>query len=196
MPEFTDPKQATLAIQEEMAGPKARRFLALVMNKIENLTIKNLSGKVLNVRSGFLRNSVYTKEEIKGLILQGVIGVGAKYGAAWELGFSRKAYTIVPKDAKALAIPVGSLLKGVRFGKRDQAATGLTKIGRKLVIFRKKVHIPAATFAARPFIQPAIDEAQPYIKEQHQLFFNEVMKPIVITKKLGEDNAGGSQTGQ
>lgn len=97
----------------------------------------NLSGKVLESRTGKLLKSIPRNSK---LITDGFeVGTNVGYGVAWESGFERKSYTIIPKSKRALAFT--------------------TKSGDRII--RKKVTVPAGTFAARPFIVPAVRTSIP-----------------------------------
>lgn len=99
-----------------------------------------LSGQALKVRTGNLRSRV----DAAVLPTQDgfTLGTHVDYGVAWEVGFTRPSMTIVPKRAKALRFEVG---------------------GR--VLFRKRVNLPSKSFAARPFLRPALTRELPYLQK-------------------------------
>jgi len=99
---------------------------------------KKLSGQVLKRRTGTLVRSVGSEASNDDTSF--TVGTSVQYGVGWELGFTRPAYFVYPINAKALKIPT---------------AGGF--------IFRKSAHIPAKTFAARPFLQPGLEESFPYL---------------------------------
>ena len=109
--------------------------LVLVGDKAE----QNVSGKVLQIRSGNLLKDVQDHQQIEAPNAFS-IGTSLVYGKAWEKGFNRKAYTVRPRRAKALKIPVGG--------------------GVGEFIFRLRAEIPAQTFAAKPFLKPAVDDSK------------------------------------
>lgn len=98
----------------------------------------NVSGKVLNIRSGNLLKDVqeHQKPETNNSFS---IGTSLIYGKAWEKGFHRKAYTVRPVRAKALKIPTGGINE---------------------FIFRLRADIPSQTFAPKPFLKPAVDDSR------------------------------------
>jgi phage gpG-like protein len=49
-----------------------------------------LSGAVLNVRTGNLRRSINVSQQESRDSITATVGTNVKYGAAWELGFSRR----------------------------------------------------------------------------------------------------------
>ena len=114
--------------------------LEMVGDKAE----QNVSGKVLNVRSGALLKDVqeHQKPETPNSFS---IGTSLVHGKAWEQGFHRKAYTVRPVRAKALKIPTGG--------------------GVGEFIFRLKADIPAQTFPAKPFLRPAVDDSRVGLKK-------------------------------
>ena len=99
---------------------------------------QNVSGKVLNVRTGALLKDVEEHQQIEGPAAFS-IGTSLVYGKAWEKGFSRKAYTVRPKNAKALKIPIN---------------------GAQDFIFRLHANIPAQIFGAKPFLKPAVTDSK------------------------------------
>jgi len=109
--------------------------LEMVGDKAE----QNVSGKVLNIRTGNLLKDVQEHEKPESPNSFS-IGTSLVYGKAWEQGFRRKAYTVRPVRAKALKIPTGG--------------------GIGEFIFRLRADIPAQTFAAKPFLRPAIDDSR------------------------------------
>lgn len=110
--------------------------LAMVGDKAE----QNVSGKVLQIRSGDLLKDVQEHQQAESPNSFS-IGTSLIYGKAWEQGFRRKAYTVRPRRAKALKIPVGG-------------------IGAEEFIFRLRAEIPAGNFAPKPFLEPAIQDSR------------------------------------
>ena len=77
-----------------------------------------------------------------------VIGTSVNYGRGWELGFTRSAFEIRPKRAKAL-----------RFEYQGS------------IVFAKRARIPAKSFPARPWLEPAIKAKMPELtKTANQVF--------------------------
>ncbi len=104
---------------------------------------QNVSGKVLQIRSGDLLKDVQEHQQIEGPNAFS-IGTSLVYGKAWEKGFHRKAYTVRPRNARALKIPVG---------------------GAEEFIFRLRAQIPAQNFAAKPFLRPAIHDSKAELRK-------------------------------
>lgn len=111
------------------------------------------------------------------------IGTSVRYGRAWELGFDRKAYTVTARGAgaggaDALMIPIGGqFLKSTRVTKAWSRGSGVfrQKGSRNMVIFRRRVHIPAATFSARPWLEPAIQAALPQLEKNALVIYAEAL---------------------
>lgn len=81
-------------------------------------------------------------------------GTNVDYGRAWELGFTRGAVLIFPKRAKALKFQAG--------GK---------------TVFAKRVRLPEKTFAARPWLMPAIEKMTPELQGMaDKVFQNALVK--------------------
>ena len=148
------PKQYEIKIVREIAGPRALRFMRIVMNRINTKVADNLSGKVLKTRTARLKNSIVTEVDVDGLTLRGKIGTNVFYGRIWEVT-GRKAFTVRPRDKKALKIPLGAGGKGP-------------------FIFRKKARIPAA--GPRPFIRPGIEDTQPFIRKLHAKHYQDTIE--------------------
>jgi hypothetical protein len=111
-----------------------------------------LSGQVLGRRTGTLVRSIQSEAAVLPEGDGFSYGTNVVYGIAWEFGFNRKAYVIEAKNAKALAFEIG---------------------GR--TVFAKRVNIPAQTFAARPFLQPAGQQAEPYLTELGEQVMSEAI---------------------
>lgn len=120
---------------------KAWRDKGLEM--VGDKAIENVSGKVLNVRSGDLLKDVQEHQQPEGPNAFS-IGTSLVYGKAWEKGFHRKAYTVRPRRAKALKIPVNDAQE---------------------FIFRLHANIPAQTFQPKSFLKPAVDSSRADLKK-------------------------------
>ena len=90
-----------------------------------------LSGGVLNVRSGRLRRSTTEETTEAGETISSAVGTNVSYGRFWELGGTIPAHDIVARKAGALFWP----------GAAHPVA---------------RVHQPARTETARPFLQPSL----------------------------------------
>ena len=82
-------------------------------------TKRNLTGNYLNVRSGLLRNSVFSKTSFGMNEIKGTVGTNAWYGRLWHQGWTRPDQTILPTKKKALfwkgaAHPVRSVKQKAR----------------------------------------------------------------------------------
>ena len=112
------------------------------LERARNYTKRRLTGEVLRVQTGRLRNSIAIDTETRGNRILGRIGTNVVYGRLWELGGTIPGYTIVPRTAKALRFVID--------GK---------------VIFAKKVQMPPRVVKARPFIKPSLKEAEKDFEE-------------------------------
>lgn len=99
-----------------------------------------LTGQVLKVRTGRLKSSITqgaaesrSRFSDTGTEVAYFVGTNVKYGRTWEYGADVPAYTVRPKNARALHFNVGG---------RD--------------VFAMKAEIPAHHIAARPFLAPAL----------------------------------------
>ncbi len=117
---------------------KAESLRAALAEKVDH----NLSGAVLQMRSGALRASIISAIEDDGDAVSIVIGsVGVSYAAIQEYGGRTSAHDIVATKAKALRL------------------TGLNG-----VTFAKRVHHPGSQIPARSYLGSAIAELQDDMK--------------------------------
>ena len=121
-------KDAGAAIWDAIDTWKINAFF-----RVKNDIIENLSGKVLFRQTGTLVRSIGAFSRL--LPTGFLVGTKQKYGIAWEEGFTRKAYTVRPKNKKVL--------------RWKDRITGD-------YVFAKKARIPRKKFKARPFIRPAV----------------------------------------
>jgi phage gpG-like protein len=123
--------------------PALRQGMIELMNDIWRRAQQKVSGPVLRVRSGHLRRSMgpptVTLTETGAV---GALGVRAVYGAIHEFGGTIPAHDIVPRFRKALRFPARQLGGRSRDG----------------FIFAKRVHMPAITMPARPYLRPSFEE--------------------------------------
>jgi len=167
-----------------------RRFIIDISNRAVNVMKKQtLSGQILKVRSGLLRNSIgYNIDEST---MTSVVGSGARTGMARVkyADIHAKGGTIRPKKAKYLAIPLPSimqksraLLRGNPLGPRDftntffyKTRTGTLILAQKkgrgiqnLFVMKKSVKIPR-----RDYVSATMDIMQ---REAGQVFAESLAK--------------------
>lgn len=103
----------------------------------EELTKANLSGKVLNVRTGALRSSIgHEVVESNGRYTVRVFSSNVPYAAIHEYGGQTKPHDIFPSKAQALHFFMGSK-----------------------EVFAKSVHHPGSKIPERSYIRSALIEA-------------------------------------
>lgn len=120
-----DPRQLRAAIQRELGG------VALKAQRESRL----LATSRLKVRTGKLRQSIYSGTRLKGATVEAYIGSKTPYAAIQERGG-----IVRPRTARMLAIPLGAAKTraGVnRQGPRDYADLFLIKSRGKLLLVRK-----------------------------------------------------------
>jgi len=126
----------------ETASRSVRIFTALEqgLDRAGALARENVSGRVLQVRSGYLLRSIRVSQvERAGDEYRGRISSQpgpVNYGAALEYGFSVRAAVIRPRNGQAL-----------RF------------MGPAGPVFAAKVKRPAFTVSPRPWLRPAVSAA-------------------------------------
>ena len=102
---------------------------------------RNLSGQVLQRRSGRLAGSIAVAVERSGLGASATVSSDSPYAAIHEYGGTISAHEILPKNARALAFPW-----------RGQQR------------FFKRVSLPAVTMPKRSFMRSAFEETAPEIR--------------------------------
>jgi phage gpG-like protein len=102
---------------------------------------RNLSGDVLQRRSGRLAASIAVSVQRSGLALETSVASDAPYAAIHEYGGSIPAREILPRSGRALAFP-----------------------WRGPQRFFKRVHLPAMRLPQRSFMRSALSAAAPDIR--------------------------------
>ena len=121
----------------ERLAQEVERLGGVLRDRIE----RNLSGAVLQRRSGLLAGSIAVNVERAGLGVSASVTSDAPYAAIHEYGGTIPAHTILPQSARALAFPW-----------RGQQR------------FFKRVQLPAVTMPERSFMRSALDETAPEIQ--------------------------------
>ncbi len=74
------------ALAKKMPGKLRQTMDRAVKTVRVNVVRRKLSGQVLNVQTGRLRNSITTRVEKSGADVVGKVGTNVNYGKAWETG--------------------------------------------------------------------------------------------------------------
>jgi hypothetical protein len=119
-------RQSSIKTRTNIATAIAVSIMELVAD-----TKRNLTGNYLNVRTGLLRNSVFSNTSFGMSQIKGTVGTNAWYGRLWHQGWTRPDQTILPTKKKAL------FWKG--------AAHPFRSVNQK-----------ARTFEARPYLSDAL----------------------------------------
>lgn len=114
-----------------------------------------LSGQVLKVRSGRLRNSINSRVTQAGDVYAATVGTKVVYGRFWELGFSGT------ESVRAHTRHVAG--RDVR-GSRPDLKSGRGKIAQGLGFVR--AHDRIVHQAPRPFLRPAFNEMRGIARER------------------------------
>lgn len=128
------------AMPEKLAaalGEEAARLGEELRGAVE----RNLSGGVLQQRSGRLAGSIDVSVERSGAAVSATVGSDAPYAAIHEYGGVIPAHEILPRSARALAFPWQ---------------------GRER--FFKRVELPAVQMPERSFLRSALAEMAPEIR--------------------------------
>jgi phage gpG-like protein len=115
----------------------------------------NLTGAVLKVQTGRLRQSIQTIQTDTS----GTIGTNVEYAAIHEFGGTTKAHPIAARG-KALRFVDSRFIGPVKVTRR-----GISKTARSGVVFVRSVKHPGSVMPARPFMRPALRDSMPEINE-------------------------------
>ena len=120
-------KESSIKTRSNIANAVSISIMQLVSDVKLNLT-----GKYLNVRTGLLRNSTFSRTSFSTNEIKGTVGTNAWYGKLWHNGWTRPDLTILPTKKKAL------FWKG--------AAYPVSRVNQK-----------ARTFEPRPYLTDALE---------------------------------------
>ena len=120
-----------------------RRTVARLGTALRRRAQDKVSGEVLQVQSGRLRESITAAVEEGGTAITARIGSDAPYAAIHEYGGTTRAHLIEAKNAQSLAFLVG--------GKR---------------VFAKRVFHPGSHVPERSFLRSALAEFAPEISAE------------------------------
>jgi phage gpG-like protein len=149
------------AVKASLDGGKERINQAInkAMGKSLNLVYRrvmdNLTGGVLKVDTGRLRQSIQTAQTEN----TGTIGTNVEYAAIHEFGGVTKPHQIVARG-RAMRFVNPRFIGPVRMTRK-----GISKTARSGIIFAKSVNHPGSVMPARPFMRPALRDSMPEINE-------------------------------
>jgi phage gpG-like protein len=150
--------QAKMAAMPERVSKALDQAMGRSLNIIYRRVMQNLTGDVLHVKSGRLRQSVATGQKLSDH--SGFIGSNVEYAAIHEYGGQTRPHQILPHgNALRFADPrfVGPIrrTKAGKFFKRQSAG----------MVFARSVNHPGSTIPPRPYMRPALRDSQPEIVE-------------------------------
>jgi HK97 gp10 family phage protein len=145
------PVSATKAMRQAMS-----KALDVVYRRVAD----NLTGRVLNVQSGRLRQSIQTSVEDGGL--RGRVGTNVNYAEIHEYGGTTAAHRIEARRGKALAFKAPGFIGPMRFTKAGKLAKRQTA---GAIMFRRAVEHPGSVMPARPYMRPALAESREEISD-------------------------------
>lgn len=120
---------------------------------------ENLTGKVLNVQTGRLRQSLqlFSRPD------EGIAGVGTNvvYASIHEYGGRTRAHLIEPVNRLALRMVARNFVGPLRRTKKGKL---FKRQSAGAFIFRETVHHPGSVMPARPYLRPALRESVPEIQ--------------------------------
>jgi len=143
-----------------------QRSLDVVYRKVSD----NLTGRVLHVRTGRLRQSIQTSVEDGGQ--KGRIGTNVEYAAIHEYGGQTKPHVITARGRALRFVsprfigPAKLTAKG-KLAKRQTAGS---------IVFARKVNHPGSTIPARPWLRPALRDSQEEIAAILKAGLAEILK--------------------
>jgi phage gpG-like protein len=124
--------------------------------QLEARVKQKLSGEVLKVRTGTLRNSIHTRVAQSTSSVTASVGTNVKYARIHEFGGRTPAHTI-PKGG---ALPKG---RALAFEWRGQQ------------VFFRKVNHPGSRIPERSFLRSALKELEPRIKAELEAEVHQVV---------------------
>jgi phage gpG-like protein len=131
----------------EQIRANLRQQTVVLTRKLRDKVIQNLSGRVLQVRSGRLRGSirsqmVETKDELGGRVWT----EGVPYARIHEFGGTTSPHVIAAKNSKSLAFVWGA----------------------KGLVFFKRVNHPGSRIPQRSYMESALEEMRAEIVEAYR----------------------------
>jgi phage gpG-like protein len=153
-----DAAQAKLAAIPGQVSKALDQAMGRSLDIIYRRVMRNLTGDVLHVRTGRLRQSIATGQKLSDH--SGFIGTNVEYAAIHEYGGQTRPHQILPHgSALRFADPkfIGPIrrTKAGKFFKRQTAGT----------VFARSVNHPGSTMPARPYLRPALRDSQAEIVE-------------------------------
>ena len=130
-----------LAVLPQTVAARLAQEVERLGDVLRDRVERNLSGVVLQQRSGRLAGSIAVDIERSGLTANATVSSDAPYAAIHEYGGVIPAHTILPQSARALAFPW-----------RGQQR------------FFKRVQLPAVTMPERSFMRSALEATTPEIR--------------------------------
>lgn len=146
-----------------------QRAMSTSVMKVYRRAAINLTGTVLNVQSGRLRQSLSTSVASDGTSAS--IGTNVEYAAIHEFGGRTPPHEIRPRSAKALRFVTPGFIGPMQLTKKGT----LSRRASSGVTFAKVVRHPGSVMPARPYLRPALQDSIPDIEKSFQ---NELSKAL------------------
>lgn len=151
--------RARLAAMPERVNKAMRAAMGRSLNIIHRRVTENLTGRVLNVKTGRLRR-VETAVSPDGT--RGMIGTNVEYAEIHEYGGQTPPHRIEARRKRALRFPAAGFAGSVRLTKAGKLAR---RQSPGAVIMVQAVEHPGSTMPARPFMRPALEDSRDEIAE-------------------------------
>ncbi|MGE0105286.1 MAG: HK97-gp10 family putative phage morphogenesis protein [Blastocatellales bacterium] len=128
---------ARLEAMPDKVKANLRKTVTSLSLQLEARVKQKLSGQVLKVRTGNLRDSIDHEVTVTDAAVTGRVfsKKDVKYGAIHEFGGKTRPHVIVPRNAAVLAFPLN--------GK---------------TVFARRVNHPGSNIPSRPFMRPTLAE--------------------------------------
>lgn len=145
-----------------------RESMSKSMNRVLRRATLNLTGRVLNVDTGRLRQSLQTSVSVDGT--EGRIGTNVEYARIHEFGGTTRPHVIRPRSGKALSFGTGfgALAQTAALGRGQNSAraarTARIRRPQDFVAVRSVQH-PGSVMPARPYLGPALADSLPEIRD-------------------------------
>jgi phage gpG-like protein len=147
-----DAELGRLAALPQSLAARLAEEVARLGDVLRDRVERNLSGEVLQQRSGRLAASIAVDVARSGLAATATVSSDSPYAAIHEYGGVTPARTILPQKARALAFPW-----------RGQQR------------FFKRVQLPAVTMPERSFMRAALDETASELQAAIEAAANEAL---------------------
>ncbi len=150
---------AALAARAGRVTAAVKRALSDSVNLVHRKITLNISGAVLRVKTGRLRQSMQTF--VAGDGSSGGVGTNVEYARIHEFGGQTRPHDILPTRAGALRFVGSRFIGPIKMTKKGKIArvknAGAAGSG---IVFAGGVLHPGSNIPARPYMRPALEDSR------------------------------------